>query len=517
MSFFDQAGATPHGFCLFWNPALIWLDVASDFATGVAYSAISMALIYIALRRRDLSMPWMVWLFAIFIFACGTTHFVDIWTLWHADYGVQGILKALTAIASVLTASLLIPVAPRLVAMPSEIRSVTNKLTESEAKIDETQHALAVSKFTTDMMVNAVADTAIYMVDVTGKITSWNTGAERIKGYTADEVIGRHYSIFFTAEDQAAQRPARNLMAANKAGSFRGTCQRVRKDGTIFTADVTIHPVRAPDGRLIGYTKVTHDITEKINAQRELEQTRVELLQAQKMQSIGRLTAGIAHDFNNLLQVILGNLDIIKWREQNMSERSQSMIETVRQAADRGALLTNRLLSFSRKQVMQTTTVYANEIIEGMADMLIGTLAGKADFKAILAEGVWQIRVDRNQMETAILNLIVNAVDAMPEGGKLVIETHNNTLTFDDVRHYEHLEPGDYVTVCVSDTGMGMSKETLAQAFEPFFTTKSVGQGSGLGLSQVYGFARQSRGDLMIVSELGVGTTVRIYLPRWTA
>lgn len=516
MSFFSPDGATPHGFCLFWDPVLIWLDVVSDFVIGVSYYAIPIALIYVALRRRDLPMPWMIWLFAIFILSCGTTHFVDIWTLWHADYGIQGLFKAATAIASALTASLFIPIVPRLVAMPTEMRVVTDKLSQSEARVGETQHELAVSRSTADMMINAVADTAIYMLDVNGKITTWNTGAERIKGYTADDVIGQHFSMFYTAEDQASQRPTRVLIAAERLGVFHGTGQRVRKDGTIFCADVTIHPVRDRNGKLFGYTKVTRDITERINAERELEQVRMELLQAQKMESIGKLTAGVAHDFNNLLQVILGNLDIIKWREQNMSERSQRMIETIRQAANRGANLTNRLLSFSRKQLMQTTTVYTNEIIEGMTDMLAGALAGKAELKTILADGVWQIRVDRNQMETAILNLVVNAVDAMPQEGKLIIETHNNTLTFDDTRHRDNLEPGDYVTICVSDTGTGMSPETLAQACEPFFTTKGVGEGSGLGLSQVYGFARQSRGDLVIVSELGVGTTIRIYLPRWT-
>jgi PAS domain S-box-containing protein len=366
------------------------------------------------------------------------------------------------------------------------------------------------------MMLNAVVDTAIYMLDVDGRITSWSAGAERIKGYTADEIIGQHFSIFYTEEGRAAGRPALGLAVADRLGEFHSISKRVRKDGVIFDAEATIHPVRCQEGKLIGYAKITRDITEKLNSERDLEQTRIELLQAQKMQSIGRLTSGIAHDFNNLLQVILGNLDIIKWREQNMSERSQRMIENVRQAAERGALLTSRLLSFARKQIMQKTAIYANEIVEGMVDMLAGALGAKVELKTALAPNVWQVRVDRNQMETAILNLAVNAVDAMPEGGTLIIETHNNTLTLDDVRHQDNLEPGDYVTVCVSDTGMGMSKETLALACDPFFTTKGRAEGSGLGLSQVHGFARQSQGDLMIVSELGVGTMVRIYLPRWS-
>ncbi|HSU05417.1 MAG TPA: ATP-binding protein [Acetobacteraceae bacterium] len=337
---------------------------------------------------------------------------------------------------------------------------------------------------------------------------SSNPGAERIKGYTAEEIIGRHFSCFYPEEDQRNNVPAEALATAVRAGKYTGEGWRVRKDGNRFWASVLIEPIRDSDGRVQGFVKVTRDWTEKHAAE---EQSR----HAQKMEAIGQLTGGVAHDFNNLLTVISGNMEILQRRLSSHDDnRLQRFVDSALQASSRAAILTQRLLAFSRRQALDPKSVSIRVLIAGMSEMFRRTLPENISIQTILAADIWWAYVDPNQLENALLNLVINARDAMPEGGGLVIEAANAVLNEGGASEPE-VPPGQYVALSVSDTGVGMASDVVSRAFDPFFTTKDVGQGTGLGLSQVYGFVKQSGGHVRICSEVAAGTTVRIYLPRF--
>ena len=249
----------------------------------------------------------------------------------------------------------------------------------------------------------------------------------------------------------------------------------------------------------------------------ERGQVEAQLRQSQKMEAVGRLTGGVAHDFNNLLTVVKGSLDLLKRRMENADARQTRLIDAAIEGADRAAALTHRLLAFSRQQPLAPERIDANRLVAGMSDLLRRTLGEGVAVETVLAGGLWPTLADPNQLENALLNLAVNARDAMPDGGKLTIETANAHLDEAYAASRAEIQPGQYVALSVSDTGTGMPPEVMAKAFDPFFTTKPVGKGTGLGLSQVYGFARQSDGHAAIYSEPGEGTTIRLYLPRFRA
>jgi PAS domain S-box-containing protein len=371
------------------------------------------------------------------------------------------------------------------------------------------------------LLVDGVKDYAIYMLDPQGRVSSWNRGAERIKGYRADEVLGEHFSRFYTEEDQRDGVPERALLQAENEGRFESEGWRVRKDATRFWATVVIDPIHDDTGKLIGFAKVTRDITERHQAQQRLEQARERLLQMQKMEAVGQLTGGVAHDFNNLLTIILGNLETARRDLGTLTggavSRLQRVVGNAMRGAQRAATLTHRLLAFSRRQPLSPRAVDLNKFVATAVDFLQRSLGETVSVEAVGGAGLWHIEVDANQLEAALLNLALNARDAMPGGGKLTIETSNSFLDQNYCRANPEVTPGQYVLIAVTDSGTGMSKEVADRAFEPFFTTKVVGQGTGLGLSQVYGFVKQSGGHVKIYSELGEGTTVKIYLPRLTA
>jgi signal transduction histidine kinase len=391
---FQPSGLTPHGFCLLWEPGLIWLHAASDALIGIAYYSIPLALINFVRRRRDIAFSWIFWLFAAFILACGTTHFMSIITLWQPLYWLDGAIKAITATLSIVTAIILWPLIPRALALPSPaaLREVNVQLAREIVERDLAQEALRVSE--------------------------------------------------------------------------------------------------------------------------------ARLRQVQKMETIGQLTGGVAHDFNNLLTVVLGGLDSI---ERQVARLPQDEITAIiarsaamgLKAVDRAATLTHRLLAFSRRQPLEPKPIDANRLVADMSELLRRTLGETIELETVLAGGLWRIQADPIQLETSLINLAVNARDAMPDGGKLTIETGNTYLDEAYVaKLVEPLAPGQYVMIAVSDTGTGMDVATLERAFEPFFTTKDIGRGTGLGLSQVYGFVLQSRGHVRIYSEVGIGSAVKLYLPR---
>jgi signal transduction histidine kinase len=381
----DSSTLSPHGICLLWEPELIWLHVASDAVIAAAYFSIPVALSIFVSKRRDVDFGWIFWAFAVFILACGFTHILSIVTLWVPIYGIEGIVKALTAVASIITATILWPLLPKMLALPS---------------------------------------------------------------------------------------PAQ-LRAAEAALAQEGIHRREAED---------------------------------------------RLRQSQKMEAIGQLTGGVAHDFNNLLTIISGNLEIAERSLQSFGdttrERLGRVIANAANGAQRAATLTQRLLAFARRQPLDPRLTNINALLAGMSDFFRRTLGENIDLEIVGGAGLWQVEVDPGQTEAAILNLVVNARDAMADAGKLTIETSNTFIDEGYSQQNAGIPVGQYVQISVSDTGSGMSREVQDRAFDPFFTTKQPGQGTGLGLSQVYGFVKQSGGHVKIYSEVGEGTTIKIYLPR---
>ena len=381
----DSSTLSPHGICLLWEPELIWLHVASDAVIAAAYFSIPVALSIFVSKRRDVDFGWIFWAFAIFIMACGFTHVLSIVTLWVPVYGIEGIIKALTAVASIVTAAILWPLLPKMLALPSPSQ----------------------------------------------------------------------------------------LRAAEAALAREGMHRREAEDM---------------------------------------------LRQSQKMEAIGQLTGGVAHDFNNLLTIISGNLEIAErslnaWGDSTR-DRLTRVIANAANGAQRAAMLTQRLLAFARRQPLDPRLTNVNQLLAGMSDFFRRTLGENIDLEIVGGAGLWQIEVDPSQMEAAILNLVVNDKDAMADAGKLTIETSNAFIDESYSQQNADIPVGQYVQISVSDTGAGMSREVQDRAFDPFFTTKQPGQGTGLGLSQVYGFVKQSGGHVKIYSEVGEGTTIKIYLPR---
>ncbi|MBY5326610.1 PAS domain-containing sensor histidine kinase [Rhizobium leguminosarum] len=381
---------------------------------------------------------------------------------------------------------------------------ITRDLTERRAA----EKAIRQSEEQFRRLVQGVSDYAIYMLDPEGNVSSWNFGAERIKGYRPQEIIGRHFSTFYTPEDREAGVPETALGIARAEGRFEREGWRVRKDGTRFWASVVIDAIRDEEGDVLGFAKITRDITEKMETQRALEQAREELFQSQKMEAIGQLTGGIAHDFNNLLMAVLGSLEILKKRmPQDLS--LTSLVDNAMQGAQRGAALTQRMLAFSRRQELHMEPIDVSGLVRGMMDMLSRSLGPLTVIETSFPVRLPTILTDPNQLEMAILNLVVNARDAMPSGGRIVLRASEESLPSGKIL----LPPGRYVRIAVIDEGEGMDAKTLEQAITPFFTTKGVGKGTGLGLSMVQGLASQSGGRLMMKSSLGEGTTVELWFP----
>ena len=363
------------------------------------------------------------------------------------------------------------------------------------------------------MLVQGVTDYAIYMLDVNGNIASWNAGGERIKGYRADEVIGRHFSCFYTTEDREGGEPAYALATALSEGKYEKEGWRVRKDGTRFWASVVIDPVFDDDGNLVGFAKITRDVTQRRQQAEALEIAQQAMLQAHRMEAIGQLTFGVAHDFNNLLTVITNSLDLIS-ADNSDPQRVRRLVAVAQRAGERGSLLTRQLLAFSRRQTLNPESRDLNALLYSAESVLRRAVGDNVKIELSLSRGLGVVDVDVGEFEAAMLNLVVNARDAMPDGGRILVRTREHEVAPSDALELEGAgKPGRYVCVSVEDTGLGMTEDVRARATEPFFTTKDVGKGSGLGLSQVYGFAVQSGGYVDIDSAVGGGTVVRFYLP----
>jgi len=385
------------------------------------------------------------------------------------------------------------------------VRDMTDKRRAHEAVVESEQRFR--------MLVNGVTDYAIFMLSPQGIVTNWNAGAHRIKGYSADEIIGSHFSRFYTAEDARAGLPRRGLAIAAKEGRFEAEGWRVRKDGKRFWAHVVIDAIHSDSGELVGFAKITREITERREANQLLEETRKALVHSQKMEAVGKLTGGVAHDFNNVLQILRGNLELLDNRHHR-DAWTRKRLNKALDAVDRGSTLASQLLAFGRQQPLQPLVINLAATLQGVDDLLRRALDETIRVKTVVAAGLWNTLIDFQLLENVILNLAINARDAMPQGGELTIDLSNAVLDDDDVAPLADVAPGQYVLLAVTDTGTGMSKEVLERAFDPFFTTKPEGKGTGLGLSMAYGFVKQSDGHIEIGSEPGHGTTVKIYLPR---
>jgi PAS domain S-box-containing protein len=380
---------------------------------------------------------------------------------------------------------------------------ITRDMTDKRAA----QQALLEAERRFRLLVQGVTDYAIYMLDPNGRVTNWNAGAERIKGYAPDDIIGEHFSRFYTDEDREKGVPTTALETARKAGRYEAEGWRVRKDGTRFWASVVIDSIKDDDGQLIGFAKITRDMTEKRKTQLRLEESREQLFRSQKMEALGQLTGGIAHDFNNLLTAILGAAELAGRNVQDRQKVTR-MLDGIRSSAQRGASLTKQLLAFARAQPLEIKSVDLRQFMNEATTLIRPSLRSNIEVVIEVSDQLWGVESDAGALELALLNLAFNARDAMPDGGTLKLSASNAVL-----KGQPEGLTGEHVALRVADTGEGMARETMERVFEPFFTTKAFGEGTGLGLSQVFGFAKQIGGAVTVESELGKGATFTLYLP----
>ena len=384
------------------------------------------------------------------------------------------------------------------------------KITRDITERRNAQEALRESERQLRLFVHSVTDYALFMLDPNGIVISWNAGAERIKRYAAEEIIGQHFSRFYTEHERSAGIPARALYLATEEGRYEADGWRVRKDGSLFWANAVIDPIRDNKGTLVGFAKITRDMTERRQAQLALQETQAQRAHAQKMEALGQLTGGVAHDFNNLLMIVGGYIPMLKKLVAHDAKGLRAA-EAIELAAKRGESLTRQLLSFSRRQTLNPTAVDLRQRLDSFGKMIAASLGTSIRLIANIPPQVWAANADVNELELALMNIVLNARDAMPQGGVITISVENVRLSREDGA--AKLD-GDFVELAITDTGCGIPPDILARVFDPFFTTKDPSKGTGLGLSQVHGFAHQSGGTVTVESELGKGTTIKLYLPR---
>jgi two-component system cell cycle sensor histidine kinase/response regulator CckA len=374
--------------------------------------------------------------------------------------------------------------------------TIARDISERKRREDDLSRLAALVENSNDAIIGKTLD---------GIITHWNSGAQRIYGYSAAEIVGKSVSILFPSDSSSE---IMEMMEKIKGGErvVKSDTILVRHDGKEIHVALTLSPIKDSSGQVFGVSTVARDVTEN---------KRLEAMfrQSQKMEAVGQLAGGVAHDFNNLLGVILGYSGLLLDR-MSPTDPERKSIEEIQKASERGALLIRQLLAFSRKQVLEPKVLNLNAVVKGMEKMLHRIIGEHMELFVILNPALGHVRADSGQLEQVILNLVVNARDAMLQGGKLTIETANIQLDAEYAAQHPSTVPGPHVMVSVSDTGCGMDEKTKAHIFEPFFSTKDFGKGTGLGLSTVYGIMKQSAGSIWVYSEVGIGTTFKIYLPR---
>jgi PAS domain S-box-containing protein len=374
------------------------------------------------------------------------------------------------------------------------------------SQLNQTQFAFRNLKQHFQIFIEGAVDYAIFVLDPTGHVTSWNGNAQKIIGYEADEILGKHFGVLYRPDERRAGVPNRALELAVRHGKHEVEGWRVRKNGAPFFVTGTLTAIRDDHDNLVGFANVLRDATERRDTQEKLVEAREQLAMSQKMEAIGKLTGGIAHDFNNLLMIIGGNAQTFK---RLLDPKLPRAIEAIQTAAKRGESLTRQLLTFSRRQHLSPTVVDLNASIRNMRTLIESSLRGNIVYKEQIEAGVDRVKIDLAELELAIVNIAVNARDAMPNGGVFSLMVCN--VKADGGLNKDQSE--NFVALEFSDTGMGIPPSLLTRIFDPFFTTKEVGKGTGLGLSQVYGFAHQAGGTVQADSTVGQGTTITIYLP----
>ena len=513
----DPSGFTPHGFCLLWDSGLIWLHAGSDALISLAYFSIPLALMVTLRRRRDVAFSGVFVLFAAFITACGTTHALAVLTLWQPAYWLEGGVKLVTAILSVATAISLWSLMPRAVTLPSRamLADAHARLAERSAEVAHTTQRLRESD--EHARISTSAPAKLFTVDLAGRILAVSNRCVQVLGITQQDAIGRPIHGFV---DPASQEGFAAIWNQALLGhDVRDSENRLRRlDGVELIALVSLHPELDQQGRVVRVLGAFVDITKRRRAEEELGLARDRLRVAERMEAIGQLTGGISHDFNNMLAVVIANLDMIaddyQPGEAKANAETLEMVQDARTAAMQGASLIAQLLAYSRQLALEPRTIDLDALVKGTVGLLGRALGETIVVTHTTAPGIWSITTDPSQLENAILNLAINARDAMPDGGTLHLHTENVTLSEADVADLPDARDGDHVMLSITDSGVGMSPEVLVRAFEPFFTTKPAGRGTGLGLSMVYGFTRQSGGHLRLISAPGKGTSVRLFLPR---
>jgi len=491
-----------HGECFLWEPGLVWLHVISDIVTGIAYYSIPFGMFYFAYKRRDLPFHSLFLLFGVFILACGTTHFFSAYTVYVPEYWVEGGVKAFTALISAVSAAYFIPRIPEAIALPNLTKSLEENR-ELNAQLGKRLDELEQQKSLMNAVIGGTND-AIFVKDTAGRYLMANNEVTRVFGKPLEAVIGRDDTHFFPIEEA-------NLLISGDR-EIMGMAGPVTREEHITTIDgrrtymATKGPIRDGQGKVIGLFGISRDITDQTKLEDQLRQS-------QKMETVGRLAGGIAHDFNNLLTVINGYSELLLNKVKDKSQLGKE-VEEIKRAGERAAALTRQLLAFSRRQVLQPKVLDLNDVVSGMEQMLRRLIGEDVEFRTVLGTDLWSVKADPGQIEQVVMNLVVNARDAMPGGGKLTIDTSNVFLGKEYSYVHPPVQPGPYVMLAISDTGVGMDEKTASQVFEPFFTTKERGKGTGLGLSTVYGIVKQSGGFIWVYSEPGKGSTFKIYLPR---
>lgn len=536
----------PHIYCFLGSAPLAWTQVISDVLIGFAYFAISGTLVYLIYRGgKELPFHWLFLAFGLFIVACGTSHLMGALTVWKPFYVLEAAVMVVTALASVATAAVLPFTVPHVISLIQEARASESRRLLLEHTLRERDMAQAALKESNAELEQRVLERTEQIAKANAALEADNSerrkSEERLRQseerfrkalhssplpmtistesgglfldandaflalvkFERPSVVGRMVSdLGFWVDPQARVNMLKKLQETGKVIEF--SAQLRDSAGEKHEASVSAEMIEI-EGQPCVLT-IAQDTTETKRLQEQFQQ-------AQKMEAVGVLAGGVAHDFNNLLGVIIGNTQLLE-ETSNFTTAQKKRIHEIEKAAERATTVTRQLLAFSRKQVLEAKVLDLNALIIDVSKMLRRLIGEDVELTLRLGPAAGHIKADPGQLEQVIMNLAVNARDAMPQGGKLVFETTNLELMDDHPVGRPQVAPGPYVLLSVSDTGCGMDAGTQSRIFEPFFTTKEIGKGTGLGLAMVYGVVKQSGGYICVYSELGLGTTFKIYLPR---